>query len=60
MAHTFKEEGIYSPESLKEHKQFQNKTKTELLKIAKERGVVVEEDSSKIEIINALSKSRGE
>lgn len=60
MAHKFKDEGIYLPESLREHKQLKYKTKTELLKIAKERGVAVEEDSSKSEIINALSKSRGE
>lgn len=32
----------------------------ELLKIAKERGVTIKKDSSKLEIINALSKGRGE
>lgn len=59
MAHVFKR-GVYEPKSLQEHKNLKSLSRAELIKIAKERNVDVEDDFNKLEIINALSRSRGE
>lgn len=51
---------LYNSKGVLEHKRLSKMSEQELLKIAKERGVTIKKDSSKLEIINALSKGRGE
>lgn len=56
----FKGKGAVLTESLKEHKNLSIKSVEELRELAESKNLEVKDGSSKIELINALSKLKGE